>query len=170
MNTIPNTQQVIAFTKVQLPFGWRGNMAPYPVRWEGEVWPTTEALFQAMRFADAPTRDAIRACKSPMAAKMKAKGAWRNLATSAICVEPRSPADVDNMRICLRLKLAQHPDLAEQLLATGNQTIVEDATRRRGASAVFWGAQLRDDGCWHGANTLGRLWMELREELRATGQ
>ena len=39
----------IWFTKVNLPYGWLGNMAPYPVLHDGCRWLTTEALFQAMR-------------------------------------------------------------------------------------------------------------------------
>jgi predicted NAD-dependent protein-ADP-ribosyltransferase YbiA (DUF1768 family) len=39
----------IWFTKVNLPYGWLGNMAPYPVLHDGCSWLTTEALFQAMR-------------------------------------------------------------------------------------------------------------------------
>ena len=37
----------IWFTKVDLPYGWLGNMAPYPVLHDGCRWLTTEALFQA---------------------------------------------------------------------------------------------------------------------------
>ena len=39
-------ESIIAFTKVALPFGWLGNMAPYPVTYGGKAWRTTEALFQ----------------------------------------------------------------------------------------------------------------------------
>ena len=61
----------IAFTKVTLPYGWLGNMAPFPVLYGLLEWRTTEALFQALRFAaDDPVRELIRAEKSPMAAKM----------------------------------------------------------------------------------------------------
>lgn len=35
----------IWFTKVDLPYGWLGNMAPYPVLHDGCRWLTTEALF-----------------------------------------------------------------------------------------------------------------------------
>ena len=42
----------ISFTKVSLPFGWLGNMSPFPILYEGKEWKTTEALFQALRFDD----------------------------------------------------------------------------------------------------------------------
>jgi predicted NAD-dependent protein-ADP-ribosyltransferase YbiA (DUF1768 family) len=44
--------EVIGFTKVDLPYGWMGNMAAYPLKYENKVWLTSEALFQALRFDD----------------------------------------------------------------------------------------------------------------------
>ena len=43
---------VIAFTSVNLPFGWLGNMSPYPLQHEGHPFLTAEALFQSLRFDD----------------------------------------------------------------------------------------------------------------------
>ena len=83
-------------------------------------------------------------------------------------VEPRSSADLDNMRLVLRLKLQAHPSLASQLLATGSARLVEDCSRRAKGSGLFWGAALRN-GQWVGENWLGRLWMELRDSLRHHG-
>jgi predicted ATP-grasp superfamily ATP-dependent carboligase len=40
----------ITFTKTSLPFGWLGNMAPYPIEYLEKTWRTAEALFQALRF------------------------------------------------------------------------------------------------------------------------
>lgn len=37
---------VIAFTKVKSPYGWLGNMSPYPVHYQGRTYRTTEALFR----------------------------------------------------------------------------------------------------------------------------
>ena len=75
-------------------------------------------------------------------------------------VEPMGPADLDNMRLVLRLKLQAHPALGRQLLATGGARIVEDCSRRPHGSGLFWGAALRE-GRWVGENWLGRLWEEL---------
>ena len=104
-------------------------------------------------------REEIRKAKSPMSAKMTAKSKrYRALRR----IEPASPADLDNMRLVLRLKLRYHPRLKEMLLATGDAVLVEDCSAR---SASPWGCQKRD-GEWLGDNLLGKLWMELREELR----
>lgn len=43
---------VIAFTKVSLPFGWMSNMSPHPIVHHSCEWPTAEHLFQALRFRD----------------------------------------------------------------------------------------------------------------------
>jgi len=153
------SESIIPFTKVALPFGWLGNMAPYPVTYAGKAWRTTEALFQALRFEDESVREAIREKKSPMAAKMVAKAR-----KSQMVVEPMGPADLDNMRLVLRLKLQAHPALKRELLATGGAQIVEDCSRRPHGSVHFWGAALQE-GQWVGKNWLGRLWMGLRDSL-----
>jgi predicted NAD-dependent protein-ADP-ribosyltransferase YbiA (DUF1768 family) len=44
----------IWFKKVAEEFGWMGNMAPYPIQYDGNIWLTSEALFQSMRFDDIP--------------------------------------------------------------------------------------------------------------------
>lgn len=64
---------MITFTKVKFPYSWLGNMAPYPVEYDGQRWRTTEALFQVLRFKDTAIREAILEAKSPLGAKMIAK-------------------------------------------------------------------------------------------------
>ena len=146
----------IAFTKVKLPYGWLGNMAPYPVEYDGRLWRTTEALFQALRFSDKDIQEKIREQKSPMAAKMAAKAVkW------LMTVEPQSSEDLANMAKCLRLKLATHIQLKALLLATGEARIIEDCTSRPHGSGLFWGAA-KQDGVWVGENKLGALWEQER--------
>jgi len=154
--------RTIAFTKVTLPYGWLGNMSRHPVTHDGKEWKTTEALFQAMRFAPpSPVRELIRAEKSPMGAKMVAK----KHADQRV-VEPLSEADVVLMKLVLRLKIMTYPDLKKELLGTDDAIIVEDVTKRPGGTGSFWGAALQEDGTWKGENVLGKLWMEIREELK----
>lgn len=152
---------VIVFTKVRGPYGWLGNMAPYRVEYLDEVYPTSEALFQALRFDDPELRRMIRAKSSPMAAKMVAKA----YATRMI-IKRLGDQDLDNMRLVLRLKMEQHPQLLPLLLATSDATIIEDVSARRGGSALFWGAA-NVDGTWIGQNWLGKLWMARRAELNS---
>lgn len=152
-------KSVIGFTKVALPYGWLGNMSPFPIEYEGVVWRTTEALFQALRFSDPIIKEEIRLQKSPMAAKMIAK---KNRELFVVC--PMSEEDLSNMRMCINLKLDQHPSLKEELVATGNSLIFEDVTSRgsRGSN-LFWGAMM-NDGKLIGSNELGKIWMSIRDK------
>lgn len=151
----------IAFTKVKLPFGWLGNMSPFPIVFENKEYLTTEALFQALRFTNRPDiQELIRLEKSPMSAKLVAKGKVEFMDEGILYSEK----DIDNMRICLRLKLKQHTELQEQLKATGNTPIIEDCSNRPHGSGLFWGAQKTENG-WNGKNILGVLWMEERDKL-----
>ena len=151
--------EVIGFTKVALPYGWLGNMSPFPLEFGGKQWRTSEALFQALRFKDQAIQELIREEKSPMGAKFVMKANKEHITT-----EPHSKKDVMNMKMCLKLKLQQHPSLIEELINTGDKIIIEDVTARgdKGGN-LFWGAMLVD-GEWVGENTLGKLWMELRKE------
>lgn len=142
--------------KVKDSNGWMGNMSPYPLEYEGQTWRTAEALFQALRHKNTDVKDVIRSQTSPMAAKLVAKRYDPD-------VEPLSSNDVDNMEMVLRLKLEQHPELIQLLIDTGDELIVEDCTKRQRGSGLFWGAALKD-GKWEGTNTLGKLWMRLRDE------
>ncbi len=142
------------------PFGWMGNMSRYPVSREGKEFRTTEALFQSLRFEDEEIIEAIRSEKSPMGAKFKAKNH-----VDSMVIEPCGEKDLDNMRICLLLKLEQHPELVGELEATGDEEVIEDCTKRQRGSGLFWGAAEQGDE-WVGENWLGKLWMELRKELR----
>jgi predicted NAD-dependent protein-ADP-ribosyltransferase YbiA (DUF1768 family) len=60
----------IWFKGINEPNGWMGNMAPYPITYNGQVWLTSEALFQTMRFNDPLIKDVIRAEKNPFKAKL----------------------------------------------------------------------------------------------------
>ena len=150
----------IIIGRVKDPGGCWGNMAPFPVTHEGVTWRTTEALFQAMRFEDEIIREAIRNEKSPMGAKMKAKSH-----VDSMTVVQLSEQDLDNMRLVLRLKIEQHPELKQQLIESEDAFIVENCTNRPHGSGLFWGSAFKD-GQWTGQNWLGKLWMELRNEIK----
>lgn len=153
--------EVVSFTKVSLPNGWLGNMSPYPITFNGEIWRTSEALFQALRFKDREIQELIRGEKSPMGAKMIMKSYSKD-----IIIEKHGTKDILNMKMCLKFKLLQHPKLVDELIATGDLEIIEDVTKRGGSGGnLFWGAMLID-GEWVGQNTLGKLWMEIRETYK----
>lgn len=149
----------ITFTKVSLPYGWMGNMSPHPVIHDGLTYRTSEALFHALRLPEGHEgREKIREQKSPMAAKMVSK-----TLKDDYVVEPWSAEDVTNMIYCVKLKLEQHPDLMNQLLATEGQMIYEDVSSRDRGSGSFWGAS-KKSGEWVGENILGQILMEVRDQ------
>ena len=163
-------RKYIAFTKVKLPYGWLGNMSPFPINYLGKTWKTTEALFQAMRFDDEDIQELIRRESSPMGCKMKVKSIVKRLVENdeldKRIVEPLSEKDLINMEICLRLKIEQHSFIKNALIETTGYDIYEDVTSRgRKGSNLFWGALKRTDGSWEGHNHLGKIWMKLRDEL-----
>ena len=159
----------VIIRKVDEEYGWLGNMSPHKIMYEKACWLTAEALFQALRFPmDAVNdegeniRELIRAQKSPMAAKMKAKSS-----KAQMIIKPMGDEDLKNMKMVLRLKFKCNCNpLERNLLATGDSFIVEDCSKRTGGSGLFWGAKRLPDGTWKGTNMLGQLLMELRTEIR----
>lgn len=148
---------VIKFSKNKDAYGWLSNMSPYPIVFGNDTYRTSEALFQALRFSDSNIQALIRAEKSPMTAKQVMRDNHQHLV-----VEKHSSRDVNNMIMCLKLKLTQHPKLIDELINTGDALIVEDVTSRGDVDGnLFWGAMLVD-GEWVGKNTLGKCWMDLR--------
>lgn len=157
----PTTAAV--FCKTTERFGGLSNMAGgFPLRVDGINILTSEALYQACRFPHLPTvQRLIIEQRSPMTAKMKSKP-YRD----------QSRADWDSVRVrimrwCLRVKLAQNWNTFSDLLrSTGDRPIVELSRKDE-----FWGAKSQEGGMLVGMNVLGRLLMELREQLkRATGE
>jgi ribA/ribD-fused uncharacterized protein len=58
----------INFYRVSEEYGCFSNFAPYPVRLDGKVWPTSEHYFQAQKFNDVEHQERIRQANSPMTA------------------------------------------------------------------------------------------------------
>lgn len=151
---------VIEFTKVDLPYGWLGNMFAAPIRYDGKEWLTSEALFQALRYDKDEIREAIRKEKSPMGAKMKAKSF-----KSQMRLVPMREEDVENMKKVVRMKFKQHAILKSKLKITGEHILVENIGNRNGERHLFWGMK-KVNGEWIGNNMMGKILMEIREEMK----
>lgn len=63
---------------------------------------------------------------------------------------------VDIMRVILWAKVNQHEYVKRKLIASGNRELIEDSWRDD-----FWGWGPNKNG----KNMLGKLWMEIRQEL-----
>jgi len=148
----------VVFRKTKDAFGGLSNMAGgFPLRVNGVRILTSEALYQACRFPHLPdVQKLIIAEASPMTAKMKSKPHRSNSRSDWDAVR------VKIMRWCLRVKLIQNfAEFSSLLLATRDLPIVEESRKDD-----FWGAKPVGPDLLVGQNVLGRLLMELREELR----
>jgi ribA/ribD-fused uncharacterized protein len=157
MRTYDRAKSVV-FRRTSEEFGGLSNMAAgFPLTVNGIRILTSEALYQACRFPHMPeVQRLIIAQASPMTAKMKSKP-YRHASRS-----DWDQVRVKIMRWCLRAKLAQSwVKFSELLLATGERPIVEESRKDH-----FWGAEPVDEQTLIGRNVLGRLLMELREEVK----
>lgn len=150
------------FLKTKEGFGGLSNMAGgYPVKINGIHIRSSEALYQACRFPHLPkVQEIILQQTSPMTAKMKSKPFRKD-----------SRSDWDKVRVAimrwsLRVKLAHNMDsFGRLLLATKEKPIVEESRKDS-----YWGAKPKEETILVGQNVLGRLLMELREELKQLPQ
>ena len=150
----------VVFKKTNEQFGGLSNMAPgSPLVVNDVRIRTSEALYQACRFPHMPeVQRLIINQRSPMTAKMRSKRYRKHSRSDWNTVR------VTLMRWCLRVKLAQNwQSFSSLLLATGDRPIVEDSRKDD-----FWGAKPISNEKLVGINVLGRLLMELREELRSS--
>lgn len=133
------------------------NFSAFNLRWDGNIFPTSEHAYHWTKFpvcakADGRyIRDAILDAPSAHDAFKLAEG-----------FKPHRRSDWDDvkvgiMRDILLAKAQQHEYVRRKLLDTGGRELVEDSWRDD-----FWGWGPNRDG----QNMLGKLWMEVRAELR----
>lgn len=142
---------IIHFYSVSGDFGYLSNFAPYPVNLKGKTWPTSEHYFQAQKFAGTEHEREIRMAKTPKRAAQLGRDRGKPLRRDWERVKDSV------MRDAVLAKFEQHPDIRQQLIATGEATLVEHT-----ANDDYWG----DGGDGHGKNMLGRILMEVREQLK----
>jgi N-glycosidase YbiA len=143
----------VRFYSTKEKYGEFSNFAAFPFVLDGKEWRTSEHYFQAQKFLDEEYRERIRETASPMIAARL--GRSRKVPLRADWEEVK----VDVMRSAVRQKISSHAELAQLLLSTGDEEIVEAAS-----GDDFWGCG--KDGS--GQNWLGRILMEIRQELSIT--
>lgn len=126
------------------------NFAAFAVEWRGRVWQTSEHAFQAAAFDDDDIVEAIFDAKSAHDALMIAIKK-QNLIRSTWEDEM-----VSIMKDICRHKLQQHPYLQKKLEESGTAELIEDSPKD-----AIWGR----GSDWQGRNELGKIWMELRDEI-----
>lgn len=151
-------RNVASFKKTTEKWGELSNMcAGFPICVNGISIKTIEALYQSCRYPLLPdVQYKILSQGSPMTAKMVGKPYISQTRT-----------DWDEVRILmmkwsLRVKLIQNWDkFSSVLLATESNPIVELSNKDD-----FWGAKPVGENIYVGVNALGRLLMELREDIK----
>lgn len=128
------------------------NFYPHDFEFEGETYPTAEHAFQAAKTDEPSWKLRIQMAKTPGQAKHLGRRA--PLAGGKAAWDGRR---VEVMRKILKAKFADRV-LAGQLLATGDEDLVEGNYW----NDTFWGVSKG-----RGQNQLGKLLMELRDELRS---
>jgi len=136
------------------------NFSSFSILWEGIRFDTSEHLYHWLKFATSPDgKSAKPAQAEDILAAPSAHAAFK---IAQVYKADRRPdwdeVKVDFMRRILREKVSQHEYVHRKLLATGNRELVENSWRDD-----YWGWGPNRDG----QNMLGKLWMEVRAELRA---
>lgn len=139
-------------------FGELGYLASYSLHGfvkDGTYWKTVEHYYQAQKFYDEEVRRLIIEAETPKQAsvigrdrKYKLREDWESVKN-------------DVMYVAVMEKFLQHPDLAEKLIATGDEMIVEDTTKEN-----YWGCGPNRDGL----NVYGKILCRVRDELKVREQ
>jgi ribA/ribD-fused uncharacterized protein len=146
--------KTIYFYRPQDQYGILSNFARTPILLDELTWPTSEHLFQALKFtADADNqsyRERIRCAYTPAEAarlgrsrSIAIRSDWENIKIKA-------------MLMVLKLKAYQHDSVADCLKSTEDSYLVEKSYKDS-----YWGSG--PDG--NGLNMLGKLWMQVRMEI-----
>ena len=129
-------------------FFFLSNFYEAPVRYDGIVYQNNEAAFQAQKCANPADRQRFAGLNPSEA---------RNLGRAISLRKDWEQVKMSVMSEIVRAKFEQNPDLAEKLLSTHDAYLEEGNTW----GDKYWGVC---DG--EGNNTLGKLLMEFRDELK----
>ena len=125
---------------------------PDPHTGKPTVYPSKEHALMAHKTVTHDEHESIREAREPKTAKARGR---------KVQLRP----DWDEIKLGVMVEIlrhwyAQHPERAEQLVATGDVLILEDSP-----TDAIWGIRSRDGG-FAGTNLLGRAHMAVRAELR----
>lgn len=148
------TNKTIHFYSTRDPFGEFSNFSKHRVFLKGKSWPTSEHYFQAQKFAGTEHEEAVRLAQSAKIAAEMGRDRKRPLRPDWEAVKE------DVMREVVRAKFTQHKELRELLLSTGEAEVIEHTKNDN-----YWA----DGGDGTGKNRLGKILMEIRDELAAKG-
>lgn len=133
------------------------NFSAFMLRWRGLKFATSEHAYHWEKFPDdcEPHRSIRWSIKDAPSAHEAFKIAERH---ASLRRKDWNDVKVQIMRHIITNKALQHDYVRAKLLATGDRELIEDSWRDD-----FWGWGPNRDG----QNMLGKLWMEVRAELRS---
>ena len=138
----------MSINKFRGTYKFLSNMYPSVLYVDGEVYPSAEHAFQAMKSLNRDDRIAISVSRSAKEAKEAGK---------LVSLRPDwEDVKVDFMYKILKAKFL-NADLAQKLKDTGDEELIEGNTWKD----TFWGVC---EG--KGKNMLGQLLMKVREEIQ----
>jgi hypothetical protein len=141
------------------PYGAFSNLFRRSMLFEGREFPTAEHAYQAGKARKDDVKEWILSAPTPGLVAMAAHGLY-----TWDIVPDWAQIKYDRMREVLRAKFAQHEDLKELLLSTGNARLVE-AGRVVNIVNTTWG-----EVNGKGKNMLGILLMEVRDQLQTASK
>jgi ribA/ribD-fused uncharacterized protein len=139
------------FTSRVDPESLFGTYAPWSFELEGKAWPTVEHYFQGMKFTDEARQEKIRNADTPALARKLGRKRSKSLRRDWKQVRETV------MTRGIYTRCRTHPELAEALLETGDQKLVENSN-----FDYFWGCG-RDR---RGDNRYGKVLMNVRARLQ----
>lgn len=155
----PNSDDLAIFKKTAEQWGGFSNMASgYPILINEKYYiRSSEALYQALKYPFHPEiQRLIIEQHSPMSAKMVGKP-YKNLI--------RPDFDLVKIRLmkwCVYAKLLCNYEKFSSLLLESNNKIIVEESRKDS----FWGAKRTKDNKLIGANVLGRILIQARENIK----
>lgn len=124
---------------------------------DGVLYPTVEHAYQCQRYTDPEIVEEIRFAHSPMKA-WEASSKYKHLQIPEF---KNGEYKVAVAKKLMRLKAEQHEEVRKFLLDSGDVKIVKHIVTFPPGDG-FW-----DDGKeGEGLNHMGKIWMEIRDELR----
>jgi ribA/ribD-fused uncharacterized protein len=122
---------------------------------DGVIYPTVEHAYQCLRYQDQKIVEEIKSACSPVKA-WEISTKYKHLQIPDFRARKR-----EAMKMLMRAKLEQHEEVRTALINSGDLLIVKHIDTYPPGDG-YW-----DDGeDGKGENQMGKIWMELREELR----
>ncbi len=146
-----SSQEVIFFYEHE--YYMFSNFSSFALEWKGNVWMTSEHVYHSERFDNEEIKEKIRNMRSAHEVFRFAQD------NKYLQISNWNEIKVEIMKEIVREKIVQHPYVKKKLLESGSRELIEDSPHDD-----FWGWGKNKDG----KNQLGKIWMELREEIKKT--